>query len=135
MKKNIISVVIIITLLMLIPLAISIKTDDPPENVTINIPDAVIASQILIEFVNTGAEIITDIAVMGEFQPIFGIVILGDMYTGSIPSISPGETITLKIPMQFGIGLIKYIASASWGDQTVETERNYILIGFLIFTL
>ena len=55
--------------------------------------------------------------------------------TVNIASIAPGEIVTLQIPIQIGIGLMKYMASASWGNQTVETEKNYILIGFLIFTL
>ena len=72
---------------------------------------------------------------MGEIQPTLGVVIIGDMFTAPIPSISPGETITLQTQLQFGIGLMNYNVSASWGNCTVEYDRNYLLIGILIIPL
>ena len=53
----------------------------------------------------------------------------------SIASISPGETITLQTQLQFGIELMNYNVSASWGNCTVYYDRNYLLIGILIIPL
>ncbi len=135
MKKKSVSAVIIIALLVVFPSVISIETYDEPKNVTIQIPDAISAPSMKIEIGNTGAEDVADIAVMGEIQPMLGVVIIGDMFTASISSISPGETVTLQTQLQFGIGLMNYNVSASWGNCTVEHERNYLLIGILIIPL
>ena len=135
MKKKSVSAVIIIALLMLIPSVISIETYDEPKNVTIVIPDAISSPSLKINISNTGAEDVADISIMGEIQPILGVVIIGDMFTASIASISPGETVTLQTQLQFGIGLMNYNVSASWGNCTVEYDRNYLLIGILIIPL
>jgi len=135
MKKKRVIAGFILAFLMVIPSVISIETYNEPGEVTIKIPDAISSPEIIIEFGNEGTEPVSDIAVFGEIQKILGVVIIGDVFSASISSISPGETVTLQTQLQFGIGLMNYNVSVSWGNCTVEYDRNYLLIGILIIPL
>jgi hypothetical protein len=134
MENKRVGAVFIIAILLVFPSVISIGTyNDSP--ITVNIPDALSASKIKINVINSGPEEITNIAIFGEIQKIVGLVIIGDIFTNSIASLPSGETEVLQTQRQFGIGLMNYNVSASWDNCTVYYDRLYLISGILIFPI